>query len=1133
MPEKHHSIISLATVISNKKIKICQKVLFIHSNLTNEKSKLNIVNITRDYVQIIKFCYTFGQIFSHSHSPEKITGFIIDGSKKNHCISNNLKTPNFMKWSSHFRRGIIFPNSLNIHGIALLIAAGVFCSPQSLMAANNYSGVPEHAMQQETTVKGTVVGADGMPLPGVTVKLKGTTVGTATDADGIFQIKVPNRQKAVLEFSYIGMKPKEVKVEGKDNLLIEMEDDNSLLEEVVVTGYGNVKKTSYTGSASVLNTDKHKDLPVVSMTQMMEANMPGVRLITSNGSPGSNTSIRVRGFGSLSASNAPLFVLDGVPVESGDMSNDEMNGGGMGILSTINPSDIESITVLKDAASASLYGARGANGVILVTTKKGKKGKTTYNFKASYGISDMATKFRPTMGGAERRALILEGLTNRNLLNGQSLEWAQEHAEEEIDNYARIPAGGYADWENALFRTAHQQNYDFSISGGTDDTRFAGSISYTNQENIAYKSGFERYSGHLNFNNHYRNFDVGMNALFSLTKKEPLPGGGFYSNPMYALKVALNPSIPIYNEDGSYNENIPEISRNLLLDNEVNDMKTQIARTFASIEAGYTFIKGLRLSELFNVDYTYTKEFRYFSPKSSDGKTPNGQGVMFNTDNLTYNSQTRLNFIHDFDDHSIDLLAAYEIKRWNKEYNFAYAKNYSTDKKEVMDNASIPAEIEHYRDSDSMLSYVFRANYDYKDRYFLSASFRRDGSSRLDPDNRWDNFWSISGSWRFSQEEFIQPMSGWLNDAKLRLSYGVNGNIPNTLYSYYGLYDLNYVYNDEPGMVESSLRNSRLSWEKNYAFNIGLDLFLFDRLSVSFDWYRRDTKDLLLSRTVNPITGFGSITDNVGKMRNTGFEIELSSTNISTRDFSWTTTFNLSHNKNKIVKLADVPEYFNGTAYIVKEGCSLGTFALREYAGVDPENGKPLYYSNRLQEDGTRSREKVTDPNLADRVPICDSYPDVTGGLSNTFRYKIFDLNFNLSFSLGGYSYDNYIWALQDDGYNSMAPKSTELRRRWQKPGDITDVPRYVAGQEYGGWWHTSRAIHSTDHLRLKSLTLGVRAPQKWLDASGLSTARIYVSGTNLLTWAKYDQYDPELTGLVNCDIPPLRTIAVGLEIGF
>lgn len=1052
---------------------------------------------------------------------------------RNHRFSNNLKTPSLMKWSSHFRGGIISPDSLHIHGIALLIAAGVFCSPQPLMAANDYAAVPGNAMQQEATVKGTVVGSDGMPLPGVTVKLKGTTIGTATDADGIFQIKVSNRQKAVLEFSYIGMKPKEVKVEGKDNLLIEMEDDNSLLEEVVVTGYGNVKKTSYTGSASVLNTDKHKDLPVVSMTQMMEANMPGVRLITSNGSPGSNTSIRVRGFGSLSASNAPLFVLDGVPVESGDMSNDEMNGGGMGILSTINPSDIESITVLKDAASASLYGARGANGVILVTTKKGKKGKTTYNFKASYGISDMATKFRPTMGGAERRALILEGLTNRNLLNGQSLEWAQEHAEEEIDNYARIPAGGYADWENALFRTAHQQNYDFSISGGTDDTRFAGSISYTNQENIAYKSGFERYSGHLNFNNHYRNFDVGMNALFSLTKKEPLPGGGFYSNPMYALKVALNPSIPIYNEDGSYNENIPEISRNLLLDNEVNDMKTQIARTFASIEAGYTFIKGLRLSELFNVDYTYTKEFRYFSPKSSDGKTPNGQGVMFNTDNLTYNSQTRLNFIHDFDDHSIDLLAAYEIKRWNKEYNFAYAKNYSTDKKEVMDNASIPAEIGHYRDSDSMLSYVFRANYDYKDRYFLSASFRRDGSSRLDPDNRWDNFWSISASWRFSQEEFMQSTSGWLNDAKLRLSYGVNGNIPNTLYSYYGLYDLNYVYNDEPGMVESSLRNSRLSWEKNYAFNIGLDLFLLDRLSVSFDWYRRDTKDLLLSRTVNPITGFGSITDNVGKMRNTGFEIELSSTNISTRDFSWTTTFNLSHNKNKIVKLADVPEYFNGTAYIVKEGCSLGTFALREYAGVDPENGKPLYYSNRLQEDGTRSREKVTDPNLADRVPICDSYPDVTGGLSNTFRYKIFDLNFNLSFSLGGYSYDNYIWALQDDGYNSMAPKSTELRRRWQKPGDITDVPRYVAGQEYGGWWHTSRAIHSTDHLRLKSLTFGVRAPQKWLDATGLSTARIYVSGTNLLTWAKYDQYDPELTGLVNCDIPPLRTIAVGLEIGF
>ncbi len=982
-------------------------------------------------------------------------------------------------------------------------------------------------------ISGIVIYAeDNEPIPGASVLVKDTKLGTVTDINGEFRISKLPEHANTLVISFVGAKTKEVPITS-GRITVVLESSTEQLDEIVVTGYGNVKKSSYTGSASVLNTDKHKDLPVISMTQMMEANMPGVRLINSNGSPGSNTSIRVRGYGSLSASNAPLFVLDGVPVESGSMTTDDMNGGGMGILSTINPSDIESITVLKDAASASLYGARGANGVILVTTKKGKQGKTTYNFKASYGISDLAMKFRPTMGGDERRALILEGLVNRNLLNGQTLEWAQEHAEEEIDNYARIPVGGYADWEDALFRTAHQQNYDFSLAGGTDNTRFAGSVSYTNQENVAYKSGFERYSGHLNFSNRYHNFDVAMNSLFSLTKKQPLPGGGYYSNPMYALKVALNPSIPIYNADGSYNETIPEINRNLLLDNSVNEMKSQIARTFASIDAGYTFIPGLRLSELFNVDYIYTKEFRYFSPNSSDGKTPNGQGVSYNTDNLTYNSQTRLNFIRDFDDHSVDVLAAYEIKRWNKEFNFSYAKNYASDKKVVMNNASVPAGIEHYRDSDSMLSYVFRANYDYCDRYFFSASFRRDGSSRLDPDNRWDNFWALSGSWRFGKEKFMNFSESWLNDAKLRLSYGVNGNIPTSLYSYYGMYSLGYSYNDEPGMVESSLRNSSLSWEKNYTFNVGLDLVLFNRLNISLDWYRRDTKDLLLSRTVNPITGFGSITDNVGRMRNTGFELELSSTNISNRDFTWTTSLNLSHNKNKVVKLADVPEYFDGTAFIVKEGYSLGTFALREYAGVDPQNGNPLYYSNRLQDDGTRSREKVEDPNLADRIPLVDSYPDITGGLSNTFRYKILDLSFNLSFSLGGYSYDNYMWALQDDGYNSMAPKSTELRRRWQKPGDITDVPRYVAGQEYGGWWHTSRGIHSTDHLRLKSLTFGVRAPRKWLDASGLSTARIYISATNLLTWAKYDQYDPELTGLVNTDIPPLKTVAIGLEIGF
>lgn len=983
---------------------------------------------------------------------------------------------------------------------------------------------------QDIQVNGTVLGIDNQePVIGATVLVVGSKTGTVTDMDGKFSLKVP--AGATLQVSFIGMRMEKIK--AKPEMIIYLHPDSELLEEVVVTGYGNVSKSSYTGAASILSTEKQRDLPVISVTQMMEANLPGVSMSSASGTPGSNTSIRIRGIGSISGSNEPLYVLDGVPVQSGNMSPNDMNTGGLGILNTLNPADIENITILKDAASSSLYGARGANGVVLITTKKGKEGKTTYNVKASFGISDLAYQFRPTMGGDERRELIWEGLRNSMVDSGSSMEEAARYADSQIDVYAPKPANGYADWDDALFRKAQQQNYDFSLRGGSENTRFAGSVNYTKQDNVAYNSGFERYSGHLNFNNKFKKFDVGMNALFSLTKEKPLPGGTYYSNPMYALKTALNPSIPIYNEDGSYNTDITSINNmNPVYENEINQHKSQVARTFASIEAGYTIVEGLRLSTVFNVDYTHTKDFRYFSPESSDGKSPNGQGDIYSIENLTYNSNTRLNYTRTFGDHSIDVLAAYEIQRWDREYMASEAKNYSTGKKNVLDNASTPVYIGHNVSGDAMLSYVLRANYDYKKRYYVSVSFRRDGSSRLDPSNRWDNFWAVSASWRLSQEKFMKPLESWLSDAKLRVSYGVNGNIPGNLYDYYGLYDMSYSYNDQPAMVESNLANPDLSWEKNYALNVGVDFFLFSRLNLSVDWYVRNTKDLLLSRSVNPVTGFSSITDNIGKMRNKGVEIELSSTNIDRNDFLWTTAFNLSHNKNEVIKLADVSEYYTDSYYIVKEGYSLGTIALREYAGVDPENGKPMYYSNVLV-DGERSREIVYDPNEAVSVPLANIYPKVSGGLTNTFRYKMFDLSFNLSYSLGGHSYDSGMWAIQDDGYSSYAPKSVELRRRWQKPGDITDVPRYVNGQEFGGYWHSSRGIHSTDHLRLKSLILGVNAPRKWLNPVGLSMARIYFSGTNLLTWAKYDQYDPELQGTVGFDIPPLKTFSVGLEVEF
>lgn len=995
----------------------------------------------------------------------------------------------------------------------------------------------QSAKQAKSSISGMVTDADGAPLSGVSIYVSSLKSGTITDMNGRYQLALPADGTYDVDFSLVGMETvsRKIKVKGSMNLATVIMNDNvAELGEVVVTGYGNIQKGSYTGAASVMSIDKQKELPVISISQMMEGNLSGVSISTGSGTPGASSSLNIRGIGSLNASSEPLFVLDGVPVMSGNMSSNDMNSSGFGILSTLNPADIENITVLKDAASASLYGARGANGVVLITTKKGKEGKTTFNVKAGFGISDLAYNFRPTMGGDERRALILEGLTNANINAGQSVEWAEENAEAVINRYAPIPANGYADWENALFRTALQQNYDFSMMGGTQNTKYAASLNYTNQQNVARNSGFDRYSGHLSVTNKYKNFDVAMNTMFSLTSEKPLPGSTYYSNPMCALKSVLHPSIPIYNSDGSYNTDIQTLSNmNLVYENEVNFHKNRIARTFGSIEAGYTFIPGLRLSTLFNVDYTYTKEKRYFAPSSSDGAAINGQGEYFGNENLTFNSNTRLNYVKKFGDHSVDVLAAYEIHKWNKEYIYARAEDYAVNGKPSLGVASTPAEIGNYEDNDAMLSFVARANYDYKNKYYFSGSFRRDGSSRLHPDKRWSNFWALSGSWRLSEEAFMSGTKSWLNDAKVRASYGVNGNIPGGLYSYYGLYNATYIYNDSPAMVESSLANKNLSWEKNYALNIGIDFTLFSRVNVSFDWYTRDTRDLLMSKTVDPITGFGSITDNIGKIRNTGFELEIRSTNIKTKNFTWNTTLLMTHNKNKIIKLSDVPQYTTGSYYVVKEGYSLGMVYLREYAGVDPQTGLPQYVSNIEDENGVRSKEIVNDPNNSVSVPLKCVYPVLTGGLTNTFRYKDIDLSFNLTYSLGGYSYDSAMWALQDDGYSSTAPKSVELRRRWQKPGDITDVPRYVAGQEFGGWWHSSRGIHSTDHLRLKSVILGYNLPSKWMKRIGMNSVRVYFSGSNLLTWAAYNQYDPEINGTVEFEIPPLKTYSFGLEVGF
>ena len=902
-------------------------------------------------------------------------------------------------------------------------------------------------------VTGVVKDVMGEPLIGANVVEKGrSTNGVITDFNGKFTLEVD--ESASLVVSYIGYLAQDIPTKGKGDFHIILKEDTNTLDEVVVTGYGDFKKATYTGSASVLTTEKLEALPVVSVGQMIESNIPGISVVAGTSSqPGAKTTLRVRGVASMNASTEPLYVLDGVPIPSYDLSNftSMSEAGGMGFIETLNPADIESITVLKDAASASLYGAKGANGVVLITTKKGKEGKLRVNMAAKYGITDFAYTYRPLMGGEERRKLIHEGLVNFQLDKGVSEQEAQQYADANIDQYAKRLPQGYSDWESALFKTGYQQDYNLSASAGNQNSSFIGSLGYTKQTGVSLNSEMERFTGRVDASNKYKKVEFGMNASFSWTKNVHLPEGKFYGSAIYASKVNLTPSTPIYNEDGTYASGYRENNGyNPILEAEVNDYYARTVRAMGTAKIAYNVWDNLKVSSVFTVDYSLTKDFFFQSPDGRDGATYQGRGRMQMTDRIRYTSQNNLTYSKTFGKHSVSAVTAFEVMKYDYEDLYAAKKTYGQDINTSLGNAADPIDADQKLQEDALMSYVASVNYSYDDKYYASFSFRRDGSSRLSPDTRWGNFWSLSASWRLSQERFMQPLKSVLSDLKLRASYGVNGNLPSSYYGYQSTYTTGAFYSGKPSPWESTLGNEELTWEKNYALNLGLDIGLFSRVNVSLDWYTRTTKDLLMSKQLNSISGFSSLLTNVGQMRNTGVELEVRSNNIKTKDFSWTTAFNLSHNKNKILKLADLPWFVDGR-YVRKEGYPFNTIYLREYAGVDPETGSALYYDNQQDENGNYTKNKVTDPGQASPIPLKDITPTISGGFMNTFNYKFIDLSFNLSYSFGGYSYDNASYILQDDGYSVISNKSTEQRRRWQKPGDITDVPRFVYGNKKGG----------------------------------------------------------------------------------
>ena len=1001
-------------------------------------------------------------------------------------------------------------------------------------------------LAQNKEIKGIVTSAeDGEPLIGATISVKGNEAqGVVTDIEGKYILQIPNSD-CTLVVAYLGMKTQELKAPSSGILNISLEAESMNLDEVVVTGYGNFSKSSFTGSANTLRADMMKNVPVMTVEQKLQGMTTGVNITSSSGQPGANQSIRIRGMGSFNASQEPLFVIDGVPVTSGSLSTGGadaayMNNSKTNIMSTLNPSDIENITVIKDAA-ASLYGSRAANGVILITTKQGKAGRTQVSLNIAGGFSDAAVDFRPTLSGDQRYELLYEGLYNYAL--DKQMKSPSEYAGQEIGKYAYVPELGYTDWRKELLRTAIHQNYEASVSGGNERTTFYASLGYNSQEGLAKNSSLDRYSARLNMSQKVGKYgEVGANVMFTQMNQEMNEERGSSINPFLDVAMLMNPSMTVRDKDGNYVGAYPGTTLNPLRDILTDYNRTRMTRMFSTGYASIEPLKGLKLKETLSYDYTIQKDSRYFNPLSAAGPK-SGSDAQTSKGFIEYGkliSSTSLNYVHTFNyKHHLDVLAAYEIESYQTDKASGERSRLPSNSNLVEpDNASVLNSFISSTQAYRMLSYLSRLNYDYDDRYYIAGSFRRDGSSRLSPKNRWGNFWSVSGMWHLSNESFMKPIKHILSDVKIRASYGVNGNQPGSLYGYMGLYTYGQSYMGGFGSYESSLANPNLKWEKNYNLNIGLDLAFLSRIFLSIEYYNRDTKDLLYSLPISATTGFTNYLSNVGQLNNKGVELELRTINFATPHFNWSTVLNLSHNSNKIISLnGQLEQSIEGTWFIHKVGLPYHTFYVKEFAGVDPQNGDALYYTNTQNADGSYSKEITNDISKAQAIPYKSVNPKISGGLTNILNYKQLDLSFTLTYSLGGYSFDKlgtYIENGTTNIYTSKYNLPAYAMDRWQKPGDQTDVPRFVYNQSASDN-NSSRYIHSTDHLRLKNLTLGYTLPREWTRKVMVNKARFYFSGSNLLTWAKWKQYDPEtpVNGEVFCEAPPMRTFSFGVQLTF
>lgn len=974
----------------------------------------------------------------------------------------------------------------------------------------------------QTSISGTVLTAeDDEPVIGASILVKGTNASTITDNNGKFSIKIPEGAGRTLVITYIGMERQEVF--ARNGMVVKLTSSDQALDDVVVVGYQTIRKEAKTGSIATVKGDDLASIPETSVDKMLSGKMAGVSVSSTNGQPGSAATIRVRGTSSIGAGSDPLYVVDGIPVESG---NTGALSNSMNAIAMINASDIASVTVLKDAAAASIYGSRAANGVILITTKSGEAGKSKITARARYGVTTLAND--NDFGMANLQEYI------------QYQRDARINAGYDVDNPASeyyfplsLAAKGGTNWMKELTRNGSLQEYELIASGGTGKTTYYTSLSYNKTEGIVPTVGFEKMQVRANLDtelNKWLKVGTRINAGYmkvSDVQNSLLGDSGLApSNPFYS-GMALAPTMPAYNADGSYNFDLPFVFNiNPLAAIKGSDKYDKQYKFNGTAYLEWKPIKQLTFRTNNSVEYAYTNS-RQFSPAFIN-KT--SFGASLNTADVQYRLLTTSNTV-TYDDlfndvHSLNIMLGQEANTY--EYSHNQAISYHVNEQRPYHSVGVSVEDQTAHDGltqTAMVSFFGVAEYSYDGRYYIKGSLRTDGSSKFGPDRRWGTFWAASASWNIHNEAFMQDIKNVLNVLKLRYSYGVNGNDNIAAYAHYGLYS-DIVYNGITGQLPSQLQNRKLTWETNKTHNIGVDFRLFDRLSGSIDWYTRRTEDMLIASPLPYTTGFSSQAQNVGQIRNSGIEVQLDADIFNTNDFKWTAGVNFAANRSKVLELAPGQDFI-GTSLRYVVGEQLYTYWLYDYAGVNPQNGNALWRN----EEGLLTENS----NDARRINAGSPEPLWTGGFNTELSWKGLSLGIQLEARYGNKVLNQDRSLFESDGYYGDQNIWKGALNYWKQPGDMNVLPKPVYNNASNSMQTSTRYLEDGSYLRIKDITLAYNLPSKWTKKALMSGVRIYASALNLYTFHNMNYWDPEhgTTGATVISYPMTRSMIVGVDITF